>query len=309
MAILTLAQAKERINDEIGRGIIQTVVNFDPMYSFLPFTPFSGQSLTVNPVAAYGDAQVIGVGDSITASNPATYDRKTFYPTTFVGEVEMNGLVQATSLGAGVDELEAQLQLKSRVVAEKFQSAIATATGTAPQIESLRSLATAGQTINGNGANLSYVLLDELKDKVRSKGRSIDAFVMPLKAIRIVKQLMREAGGNTSRIINGITVEEFEGVPMIPNDYLSQAENAAGVESAGAVLTSIYAVNFDDGTKTTGVSAIYPQAVANMGFVLKAIGDSSTTDAEKYRILGYLGFANFADLGLARIRNVNLAAT
>lgn len=304
MAVLTLPQAKQRINDEIARGIVDTIIDVNPWFSFIPYTGFAGQSITVNPVDSYGNVEAIGVGDAITADSPTTYLQKTFYPTTITGKVEMNGLVQTTSLGAGVDELQAQLMKKSEKLAHKFQEYTATGTGTLPQTESLRSLSAASQSKDAGGAAVSFALLDELRDNVRSKGMTLDAFVMPRVAVRKVRDLLRSAGGTRPMDINGMMVETFDGVPIFTNDYLDVNEGVDGTTDTPADVYSIYACNFDDGTRATGVSAIYPEAAPNFGFQLKPVGQSDSYDAESYIMTNYVGFANFSDLGLARLYNI-----
>ena len=303
--VLTLAQAAARINDEIGRGIVQTVVKMNPLYNILPYTPFSGQSLTVTPVDQEGNVEAIDVGDIITADAPTTYDSKTFFPTTLIGKINMNGLVQVTSIGAGDNELTAQIAQKARNIGMQFQQHIATGTGIHPSLHSLRSLAAGSQTVDGEGAAISFEMLDELADKVRSKGRQCDAFVMPTSCVRQVKALLRASGGTSMVDLNGVMVEAVDGIPVLRNDYLSVSELADGTEDAMGDKTSIYAVNFDDGTRTTGISAIYPAASLNMGFNVTYTGEDPNYDNEVYKIKQYVGFANFADLGLARVRNVS----
>lgn len=311
MATQTLAEAAKLINNEIVQGVAEDIITTNPVWSAMPWTGYEGQALLVNRENALGDAQHLAVGGTITAKAQSTFTQVPFTAVTTIGDAEMNGLVQAQSVGAGVDQMAIEVSSKAKSVGRLLQTGIATGTGVSPQLNSLHTLVDASQyTAPSAGQALSFALIDELLNLVKAKDGQVDWIMMPGRTLRAYKVLVRALGGITEVVPftmpNGTTrtVSVYEGIPIFQNDYLSVAETANGAALTGGALTSVYAGCWDDGSQKVGVSMIHPIAVP-AGIVVEAIGALEARDENVVRVKAYANFASFNRRGVARLPSIN----
>ena len=311
MATQTLAEAAKLIRNEIVSGVAEDIITTNPIWNVLPWTGYEGQALLVNRENALGDAQHLAVGGTITAKAAATFTQLPFSAVTTIGDAEMNGLVQAQSMGAGVDQLAMEVSSKAKSIGRKLQTGIATGDGVSPNLNSLHTLCDSGQfTTASAGQALSFALLDELLDLVKAKDGEVDFISMAARTLRSYKALVRALGGidetMTFTMPNGTTrtVSVYEGIPIFKNDYLSVAETANGAALTGGALTSVYAGCFDDGTNKVGVAMIHPVSVP-AGIQVEQVGVAETKDETITRIKSYSNFASFNRKGLARLTSIN----
>jgi len=167
MAAQTLAEAKKLINNEIIRGVAEDIIDVNPIFGSLPFIGYEGQAIVHNRENALGDASVLAVDAAITAVAPATFVQQTFSATKIIGDVEMDGLVQAQSSSANVDQLAIEISSKAKAVGREFQEGMAIGDGSTPNMNSVHSMVDAGQfTSTSAGQALTFELLDEGLDLV-----------------------------------------------------------------------------------------------------------------------------------------------
>lgn len=311
MATQTLAEAAKLINNEIVQGVAEDIITTNPVWTVMPWTGYEGQALLVNRENALGDAQHLAVGGTITAKAAATFTQVPFSATTTIGDAEMNGLVQAQSRSAGVDQLAVEISSKAKSVGRLLQTGIATGTGVSPQLNSLHTLVDATQyTTASAGQALSFALLDELLNLVKAKDGEVDWVMMPARTLRSYRTLVRALGGVTETIAfdmgNGRTrnVDVYNGIPIFQNDYLSVVETANGAALTGGALTSVYAGVWDDGSQKVGVSMIYPDGVP-AGIQVEQVGVAETKDETIVRVKSYSNFAQFNRRGTARLTSIN----
>lgn len=309
MASQTLVEAKKFINDQIVAGVVQDIISINPMYQFLPFAGYTGQAILVNREEALGDANFYGVDATITSKSPSKHEQVPFTATKIIGDVEMDGLVQAQSESAGVSQLAVEISSKSKSIGRLFQQGMATGAGTSPQMNSLHSMCDASQyTSASDGQTISFELLDSLLDLVKSKDGQVDWIMMPPRTLRSYKTLLRALGGTPAdwviTLADGRNVVGYEGIPIFKNDYLSTVETANGAAITGGALTSVWAGCFDDGTRRVGVSGIYPASVP-AGIVVEEVGMAETKDSRIVRVKQYANFASFNRRGLARLTSIS----
>lgn len=311
MTTQTLAEAAKLINNEIAQGVAEDIITTNPIYNVMPWTGYEGQAIVVNRELALGDAQHLAVGGTITAKAPMTTSQVTFSATTTIGDAEMNGLVQAQSKSAGVDQMALEISSKAKNIGRKLQTGIAQGDATGANMNSLHTLCDAAQfTTASAGQALSFELLDELLDLVKSKDGEVDYIMGTGKILRAYKKLVRALGGVNETMVftmpNGTerTVSVYEGIPFFQNDYLSNTETANGAALTGGALSSVYAGVWDDGTQKVGASMIHPDGVP-AGIVVQPVGVAETKDEEIMRVKSYSNFANFNRKGLARLTSLN----
>lgn len=309
MASQTLAEAGKLTNDMIVQGVIADIIDVNPMFSVLPFAGYSGQAIVCNRENALGDAGLFAVDAAITAKAAATFTQYTFTSTKLIGDVEMDGLVQAQNASAGVDQLAIEIGSKAKSIARLFQTGMATGDGISPNMNSLHSMVDSGQyTTASAGQALSLALLDEMLDLVLSKDGETDWIMMPARTMRSYKVLLRALGGVPGDwVINlpdGRTTIGYESIPVFKNTFLSVVETANGAALGGGALTSVWAGNWDDGSQKVGVSAIHPESVPG-GIVVESIGKMEAKDNSVVRVKQYANFASFNRKGIARLPSIN----
>ena len=305
----TLAEAKKFINNLIVQGVVQDVLDINPMYSSLPFTSYTGQAILVNRENALGDAGFYGVDDTITHKSPGTYVQVPFSATKIIGDAEMDSLVQAQSASAGTDQMGIEISSKAKTIGRLYQQGMATGDGTGNNMHSLHSLADSGQyTTSSAGQALTFELMDEAADLVLSKDGEVDWIMMTDRTMRSYKALLRSLGGSTGDwVINlpdGRTTIGYEGIPIFKNTFLSKTETADGAALTGGALSSVWFGNWDDGSSKIGVAGIYPEAVP-MGIQVQTIGAQETKDSDIVRVKQYANFVNFNRKGIARLTSIN----
>lgn len=309
MAAQTLAEAAKLINNQIVAGVAQDIIDVNPLFSVLPFIGYTGQAILVNRENALGDAGVYAVDATITNKAAATYTQVPFTATKLIGDVEMDGLVQAQSASAGVDQLAVEISSKARSIGRLFQTGMATGTGSSPQMNSFHSLVDSGQfTTASAGQALSFALLDEMCDLVLSKDGEVDWIMMAARTMRSFKVLLRALGGTPGdwvvNLPDGRTTIGYEGIPIFKNTFLSVVETANGAALSGGSLTSVWAGVFDDGSEKVGVAGIHPASVP-AGLMIDMIGKQEAKDNEIVRVKQYANLANFNRKSIARLPSIN----
>ena len=315
MATQTLAEAAKFIDDEIVRGVVEDIISINPLFEAMPSTGYTGQGIVLNRELALGGVEMASVGDNIgtigggTGKDPATYTNLAAVTATkIIGDTELDHLVQVQSQSDGVDQLALEISSKAKNVGRKFQTGLATGTGSAPEMNSLHSVVDAAQYTGTSATQvLSFALLDELLDLPLSKDGQVDFIMMPRRTSRSYRALNRALGGVSeqyTKFDSDRIVDSYLGIPIFVNDYLSVVETANGAALTGGALTSVWAGNWDDGTQKVGISAIHPDGTAS-GLSVRYIGDSATHDQEIWRIKMYTNFINFNRKSLGRLISIS----
>lgn len=309
MASQTLAEAKKLINNQIVVGVAEDIISLNPIYSLIPFDGYSGQAILANAQTTLGDSQVLAIDGTITAKAASASTQTPFTATKLIGDVEMDLLVQAQSESAGVDQTAIEISSKAKSIARLFQQGMATGTGSSPQMNSLRSMMDASQfTTASAGQAISFGLLDELFDLVKSKDGMVDWCQMPARTMRSYKALLRALGGTTADWVvtlpDGRTTIGYESTPIFKNEYLSVTETANSAAFTTGALASVYAGNFDDGSRKVGIAGIYPASMP-MGIDVRAVGAQEAKDSEIVRVKWYSNLASFSRRGIAILPSVN----
>jgi hypothetical protein len=311
MPTMTLAEFQKRTKDELVAGVVEDIYSLNPLYSVLPWYGYKGSGVTVNRETTLGDAQILALGADITAKSPSAVDPFTFRATTVIGDTENNGLLVAES-GSDVNDLEAmEISSKAKAVGRIIQAGIVGTSGDAGAalLNSFHTLIDSEQYVTNvtTGAVLTLEMLDLLLAKVDSKDGSVDFIMMSQRELIKLKALYRALGGTSAEWVvtlpDGRTTIGYEGIPVFVNRYLSTSETDDGAALTGGSQSSIYAGNWDDGTKKVGCSMIYPEAT-EAGIQVENIGKKELKDESIWRVKSYCNFAIFNRRGLARLTGI-----
>lgn len=304
MPTVTLAESAKLTQDQLVAGLIESIVEVNPLYEMLPFTEIEGNALAYNRENALGDVQFLGVGGTITAKNPATFTKVTSELTTLIGDAEVNGLIQATRSDY-TDQTALQVASKAKSIGRQYQTAMITGDGTSNSFQGMLALVAVSQTIEAgaNGAQLTFELLDQLLDKVKDKDGQVDFIMSSFSMRRKYFSLLRALGGASVNEVmtlpSGRTIPMYRGVPWFVNDFIPTNQVQG---TSGAVCTSIFAGTFDDGSNKYGIAGLTARGAA--GLRIQNVGPKENADETITRVKMYCGFANFSQLGLACLKGL-----
>ncbi len=306
MSAMTLAEFIKRTRDQLIAGVVEEILTTNPMWGLMPWNGYSGSGISVNKENTLGDADFYGLGDTIAAKAPSVVDQVLFRSTRCIGDAELDGLQQVES-NSDINNLMAmEVASKAKSVGRKMQEGMATGSGTDPAMNSFHSMVDSGQFVTGGSADI-FDYLDAAGQKVLSKDGLIDFYMVHGRDALKIRTAYRALGGVPMMEVKvgarTIKVLEFNGIPVFTNNWLSITETAGGAALTGGALSSMYCGNFDDGTKKTGVSMIYPQS-SIAGVQVNPIGDMETKDQSVFRVKAYMNFASFNKVGVARITDM-----
>lgn len=297
MSSVTLAESAKLSQDLLYAGLIEAIVDVNPFYEILPFHEIDGNALTYNRELTLGDVQFAGVGDTITAKNPATFSKITTSLTTLIGDAEVNGLIQATRSNIN-NQKTIQIMSKAKSIGRQFQQSLINGDGTGNSFQGLSALASGSQIIDTgtNGAALTFELLDTLIDSVKDKDGQVDYILAPARTIRAYYTLLRALGGATIGDVvtlpSGKQVPAYRNVPIFRNDFIATNQT----KGTSTNTTTLFAGTVDDGSGKHGIAGLTARGTA--GVRVENVGISQTKDETITRVKMYCGLANFSQLGL-----------
>lgn len=298
MATVTLLESAKLTQDMLLAGVIEQIVEVNPIYEIFPFTEIEGNALAYSREKVLGDTQFLNVGGTITAKAPAEFDKVTSGLTTIIGDAEVNGLIQATRSNY-TDQKAIQVASKAKSIGRKYQDSMINGDGTGNTFEGLISLLPAAQIVTPatNGQALSFELLDELIDKIKDKDGQVDYLMLSARTLRSYFSLLRGLGGasigDVITLPSGRQIPAYRNIPMFRNDWLPTNQTQGSATTA----TTIFAGTFDDGSGTHGVAGLTAMDAA--GVRVEEVGVSETKDETITRVKMYCGMALFSELGLA----------
>lgn len=257
MAAIILSESLKLVTNDLAAGVIQEVINYDPLFSILPFKPVNGLVYGVYRENGVGSAAAYGVGDTWTET-ATTFSSATFQLTTLGDFASVNRLTETASQAQGNSSRTNQLVVKSRAVARLFSTYFITGTGSSNQFTGLTSLVTGGQTLVSatNGSNVSLQMIDRLIDAVKVSGKKY-VLVAP-RTYRAIKTLLYAAGGASSTdmavLPDGTKIElglPWNGATIVKNDFIP---TNLTVGTSSGVCTSAFCVVLDETQGVCGLS-------------------------------------------------------
>ncbi len=298
MASVTLAESAKLSQNLLYAGVIETIVDVNPIFEVMPFQDIHGNALAYNRENAMGDSQFLGVDGTITAKAAATFTQVTSALTTIIGDAEVNGLIQATRSDIQ-DQTAIQIASKAKSIGRKYQQNMIIGDGTSDTFTGILTLIPAGQKITSatNGQNLSFDIMDQLIDQIKDKDGQVDYFMFPARTIRAYYALLRTLGGATIgdviQLPSGKKIPVYRDIPIFRNDFLPVNQ----VQGSASTATTIIAGTFDDGSQTHGIAGL--TATGSAGVRVVKVGESETKDNTITRVKMYCGMALFSELGIA----------
>jgi HK97 family phage major capsid protein len=291
---MTKSEAAKLSNDLLLRGVIETIVKESALLGYLPFLPVTGNAVTYNREASMPATAFYNPGDTWAEATP-TYSQKTATLKILGGDADVDNFLQQTY--ADTNDIEAEvIASRAKSIAHKFSDAFfnGDTASDAKSFDGLKMLVPSGQTVamGANGGALTLDKLDEMIDLV-VPGKP-ELLVMSKRTRRKLKSLRRGDGISMETRLNefGQQVETYDGIPVVVDDFVSDAET----KGSGTALSSIWALSFGVGTGVMGLE--------NGGITVERVGELETKDATRHRLKWYCGLALFSELGVARLEGI-----
>jgi hypothetical protein len=132
--------------------------------------------------------------------------------------------------------------------------------------------------------------------------------IMNKKMRRKLTNLMYAAGGGISLAsieMFGKRVEVFDSIPIVINDYISNAETYADASTwPSSTATTIYAAKF--GEESQGFTLLHNGPFFNVGF--QNLGIRKNRNEEVWRLIGYPGSCLYSTLVIAALGGIDSSA-
>ena len=307
---LLRTEAEKLSNRYLEAGIVEELVEKDSMFAYLPFMQVNNKTYDYIREDESAMATAIAGTSSVDWRDPndtIPEEAMSFIEVSaklriLAGDVDTDRFLKAT-MGDTNNQKAAQLAAKAKIIRSKFQNCLINGNSSTntKQFDGLATMVSSGQTLTagGNGATLTFDMLDELKDQVNY---GADALVMHSKTWRAMKSMMRALNIQPEHVAVenvGIMVPVYDGTPILINDFVPTTETQG---TASGICTSIYAARFNE---ADGLFGLY--GGPNAGIVVEEVGLVQNKDADRTRVKWYTGCALKSTKALARLQGVRLS--
>lgn len=300
---VTLLEAAKYGDDQLKRGVIETLIQESPILEMLPQTAISGNALKVQvenslPTPAFRD-----VNESYTRSFGTDTER--YFGTAILGgEVFVdNYLVRVR--GNIVSAKARQYAKFAKAMSRTYDKYFFDGTGTAKDFKGINALITEGlgqtiaQATNGNPLTLDK--MDEAHDLLRSQS-SADVILMN----RFIRRKLTTLGRNSSGYFSlldvgddrfGRQILQWNGIPVriIGDDATGTAILAFDeTQGSSSVTSSIYYIAYGEDENVTGLLGL------GGSFDVIDFGETEAAPGHLGRVEVYPGLAIYNPLSLVR---------
>lgn len=300
---LLKAEAEKLSNNDLVAGVIEEIIDRDPLFYMLPFVGTNGKAYVYDRENTLSEADFLDPNDTVN-EGAATFTEVTARLRILAGDVDVDKFLQATMSDTN-NQKAVQIAAKAKALARKFRRTLVNGDNTAnPRefdgmwklVSNQRKIAAGAGPTN----NLSLSMLDELLDAVPN---GADFLMMRAGTLRYYRGLLRAAGGTEPQ---HIMIKDFgmvmahNGVPIIVNDFMVGTETLNGSALTGGTYASIYAGRLNE---ADGLHGLYGGDSA--GIVVEDIGTVQNKDATRTRLKWYTGLALKSTASLARIHGLS----
>ena len=307
---LTITQADYLSNNDLQRGVAETIVKESPLLARFPWVEVIGNAFSYNRELALPTVGFHPVGDTWTESTP------TFTPISVSlkilgGDADVDSFLAKTR--RDTNDLEAvTIESKAKAWAHTFEytAVYGDASANVDEFSGLHRFitgdATAQQVHAGSGstgAALTLAKLDEMIDLI--KPGKPDFLMMTRRTRRGLSAYGRTLTSPVNFSIDefGHRIEYYDGIPIIINDHQLDTETissaAYALPTTGAT-SSVFAVKLGE-EYVHGLNSGQLPTIEN-------IGQLETKDATRTRVKGYVALALRSPLAIARLDGISSAA-
>jgi hypothetical protein len=314
---LTLAEAAKYSNDILQIGVVELIVQDDPILEKLQFKDIKGNGLTYDVETTMSGAQFYGVNETWVEST-STVTQTTATTTILGGDADVDNFLKATRSDLQ-DLMSEQIKAKTKAIKEKFLDTFwyGNTTYNAKEFNGVQTLVSdatyntiALGTNNATPVLLNLSKLEEAVDLV--KGGKPDIIMMAKGMRRSINKYLNGVGGITKTDLQGKTVQTLFDTPVGVSDNISIAENC------DLLYGSTYGYKYTTPTATSdGATSIFllrfaPESVCgiqSLPITVEKLGNLETKDASRVRIKWYPGLMLQKIITVAKVTGIDWDGT
>ena len=250
MATISLAQASLRSQNQLERGIINSLIKAQPALAAFPITQVYGNALAYNRLVSDITAQAVAADGTITDSAAMVIKQITATIGTMSGQGDVPNIMLRQGIGGG-EELKAQvLESAARALANAWLTYMITGTVAANGFDGLQTIMAdadfAGQVVDAANAAFDLSFVDDASSRVLVPGQK---FIMGNAKVETkLKQVYRNLGGATPTEIDGRYFQSYDGMLFLRNDNIPTDK----VGGTAGNQTDIYVMTLGDGLINEG---------------------------------------------------------
>ena len=313
MPATTLAQYTAQRHPDLAQRIANNLSRSSNLLGRIPVIPCPASGVQWNEIDALGSAAAAALGTYAAVAAGAraapTWTQKNRNYKPIYSQIDLDeGYVGDAPF------LMSQVDLHTERVARFFDNDLINGTGSGDGSGTrLMGLDQAGQIkgtqqVDDGGANGNPFDLGILDQLITTCQHGVDAFIMLPTMLNSFAKAQRAANGagvteivNLPNMFTGEmemqTVEAYRGVPIYFNAHIPTSTKGSGTN-----LSKIYAVKWDDGSKTKGLGMLTP---ANQpGLQVKDVGYAEGNLGRIYRVIMFTEVCVFNDTSCAVAVNV-----
>tara|TARA_B100002049_G_scaffold236151_2_gene222158 strand:- start:2687 stop:3580 length:894 start_codon:yes stop_codon:yes gene_type:complete len=289
-------EAAKLSNNDLVSGVIEEIIDKEALFELMSFVKTEGKAYVYNREKTISESEFIDVYQDV-PEGAAKFEEITTKLRILAGQVDIDNFL-AETMDDTSDQVAIQLAAKAKGLARKFRRTLAIGDSSVNPLEfdGVRKLATKEISAGVNGGALTFTMLDELCDEVRT---GINLIMMRPGTIRAYRSLVRAAGGATPEhlVLKDFgTVIAHNGVAIIENEFLPDDET----QGTNDATCSIYGVRLDE---VNGLHGIW--GGKNVGVSFQDLGTLENKDANRYRLKWYVGTALKATHSLVRLKGIS----
>ncbi len=311
---ISLTESAKLSTNQVYQGVVQTAYTYSQVLRWLKFEAIAGNAYQYARENAASTATVYDPGDII-AESTTTFTQVVSPLKRIIGDAEIDDFAQQTRSDQ-MDQTAAQVALKIRAVAEKFEGLFIGGDSVldAKQFDGLRVLCTAGNAnrigCNNDTAAGATPTLDDIDRLIDQVKGPVDLLIMTQRSKRKLKALFRASGASMETHQQfGMPIDYYAGVPIAVSNFIGDALT----KSTSTDCSEIYALSLAEGFGVVGLqNERTMQAVERPdsgrlmlpGPQVVSIGAMESKDASKWRVRWYAAVAAYSLRGLACLDGV-----
>ena len=316
MPATSIAQFSAQHHPDLAQRIANNLVRSSNVLGRVPVIPCPASGVQWNEIDALGAASAAALGTyapvAASARAAPTWTQKNRRYKPIYSQIDLDEGYDGNAAFL-MEQVDLHTERVARFVDNDFINGNGPGDGSGTRLVGLddtnnikgtQILNATGGAANGDAFDLG--MLDELITRCQ---HGVDNFIMHSTYLNSYAKAQRAANGagvteivNIPNMFTGEmemqTVESYRGVPILFNDHIPEAAKGTGK------VRKIYAVKWDDGSKTKGLAMLTPEDM--VGLQVKDVGYAESNIGRIYRVCMFTELVNFNDTSCAAYDNVTL---
>ena len=310
---LSLTEAAKLLQNDLQRGVVETIIEDAPLLQLLPFQEVAGNAYAYVQENALPSVGFRTVNNGYTEA-AGTFTSKTEALAILGGDVDVDRFIIRTRPGDVADQRAEQTRMKAKSVRRAFQDAFINGVtgsnefqGLADRLTTLTdqdiSAGTNGLAIVGADDAARHSFLDKMDEAIAAVKGPVDIILCNGAVLSKFKSAARRLTiYDETKTAFGTQVTTYNGIPVVDigedeagNEILPQTET----QGSSSIASSMYFVHFGRTPEEKGTTGL-----TNGMIQVYDLGEVDDKPAFRTRIEFYCGLAVHGDASFSRLAGV-----